>query len=376
MESFWESSGARGPLILEVEGDGDPRAIRHVFDRPFLLIGSGSKSDLVLDHPDVSRRHAFLQVIGGRPFCVDLESRTGTHPGDGTSLGGWLTPDHPIRIGPYRIRAEVVEGTWGPGPSADASPLSLRGVGSDPWPRASLDFEHEGRPTSLPIARTLSLVGRSGRCKIRLTSPEASRFQAALLRTPGGIWAVDLRSTERIAVNGARMEYARLETGDELRVGPLVARVSDDSTALAPGRSGPPAIARQPEPSAGDLRAILEQVVDLHQQSNDQFRQVIGMVTQLFGSMHRESMDLVREELEQVRNLAGEMKALREESAEGRSAGSRAPTTADTGVSTGGGSTRDPGEIHLIVGERLAAFDRERRGRWDQLSRLLGRSLS
>ena len=389
MESFWESCGARGPLTIEVEGDGDSTGTRHVFDRPFLLIGSGPRSDLLLGHRDVSRRHAYLQVIAGRPFCVDLDSRTGTLVDGGTAAGGWVAPDVPIRIGPYRVRATIGGLAEGVGRAIETNPLSSRGAGPRPRTRSTLEVESPGEPRSISIARTMSLIGGAGRCKIRLATPETSRFLGVLLRTPGGTWAVDLRSSSSLSVNGVCLGYSRLEAGDEIRLGPLVARLGEPSgsrgrdqlpstrTASVEG----PAMVGTLDPSACDLREFLEQVVDAQQYSGEQFRQAVLMMTRLLGSMHRETIDLVREELEQVRNLVGELKALQEDAIQGRTAPRPPPLgwpedgpISGEPAATGSKVHRDPGDIHLIVGERLAAFERERRGRWSKLSGLLGKT--
>lgn len=384
MEIFWESCGARGPLILEVVADGNCRTVRHVFDRPFALIGSGLRSDLCLDHPDVSRRHAYLQVIAGKPYCLDLDSRTGTHQDASELAGGCLAAECPVRIGPFSIRAKIAGVTTTPS-GVVQSPLSVPDASSDPFPRPTLAFQvpSQNQPTSVTIGRTLSLIGRSGRCKIRLQSAEASRFIAALLRTPGGTWAVDLRSSDRLSVNGSCTEYARLENGDELQIGSLMARVHQPSTVKVPsmlGTDGTRATRPSLDSPAADIRAILDQVADIQHQSNDQFRQMLLMVTQLFGSMHRETMDLVHEELEQIRILSGELKAFREESAWGRAVGTAPESTKKGGASledrrdVRAGTPRDPGEIHLIVSERLEAFERERQGRWNTLSKILGKT--
>ena len=60
----------------------------------------------MLDHWQVSRRHAYLQLIEGRYYCVDLGSRTGTHGGDATERSGWLERGRAIQIGPFTVRPE------------------------------------------------------------------------------------------------------------------------------------------------------------------------------------------------------------------------------------------------------------------------------
>jgi pSer/pThr/pTyr-binding forkhead associated (FHA) protein len=368
IESFWEACECRGPLILEVEEGEGARPVRYAFDRPAILIGSGLGSDLRLEHPDVSRRHAYLQMIFGRPFVVDLDSRTGLTIGGAKSAAGWVVPGRPIAIGAARIsvRSGHSQGDERPGPGSN--PLSSKGDRSTSRPpTTSLVVDgDDARP--IPISRTLTLVGRSPRCKLRLRDPLASRFQVALLRTPGGVWVVDLRSTDGVSVNGVRLNHARLEDGDELRAGPMVARLVDRGSSLAVVR---------PDGSGGrspgtDLRPILEQLAGAQDPSSEPFGMMILLLTQMMGTMHRELVDLVREELEQIRRLAAEMQALKADAqAGGRGQLGPPPEEADPASTP---KARDPVDVHLFVAERLEAFERERQGHWNRISRILFKS--
>src|SRR6516165_9409557 len=77
LELFRRACGLSKPLSLECEPLGQPDVdpAQYCFDGPFVLIGRDPRSDLVLNDPQVSRRHAFFQAIAGRVFCIDLESR-------------------------------------------------------------------------------------------------------------------------------------------------------------------------------------------------------------------------------------------------------------------------------------------------------------
>src|SRR5262245_31623808 len=66
-----KACGVSGALELEVE-DEQQGTRRLDFHQPFLVLGRGGGTDLPLDHPDVSQRHAYLQVLAGRVFCYDL----------------------------------------------------------------------------------------------------------------------------------------------------------------------------------------------------------------------------------------------------------------------------------------------------------------
>ena len=54
------------------------------------------------------------------------------------------------------------------------------------------------------------------------------------------------------------------------------------------------------------LVPLVNQFGVMQQQMMDQFQQTISMLVQMFGSMHRDQMDLIREELDQLRDLTKE----------------------------------------------------------------------
>jgi hypothetical protein len=73
----------------------------------------------------------------------------------------------------------------------------------------------------------------------------------------------------------------------------------------------------------------------------DQFQQAMGMLVQMFGTMHREQMDVIREELDRLHDLTRELRDLKEELA-------RAPArTAAPAVAPASSSTpaSDPGRV-------------------------------
>src|SRR5438270_12338910 len=63
IERFWSDCGGAEPLVLEVSGPDQPKPERVALRRPFAVVGSRAHSDLRLDGPDVSRKHAYLQLI-------------------------------------------------------------------------------------------------------------------------------------------------------------------------------------------------------------------------------------------------------------------------------------------------------------------------
>lgn len=174
--------------------------------------------------------------------------------------------------------------------------------------------------------------------------PGVSQFHCGLVRTPHGLWAVDLLGRGGISVNGTATRAARLDDGDQLRVGecgicarhdaPAEAMSAAPDMALAahvafagPATDAPPKTIRAAHLANGwggnDLVAIplavqLAQIrrnltAEIHQEVVEQFRQAVGVFNEEFQAMHREQGRLVRRELKRIRRLTRELSALRTE---------------------------------------------------------------
>ena len=92
-----------GPLGLLVVGPSDQQRLRVLLDRPFALVGRNTRSDVRLDAQQVDDQHAYFQVLGGRLFCIDLDSRSGVRAGNGRLSSGWLDQGKFVRVGPYHL---------------------------------------------------------------------------------------------------------------------------------------------------------------------------------------------------------------------------------------------------------------------------------
>ena len=125
-EAFLTSCGLAEALVLRVNRLGQSRAQRFRLKQPFALIGAHPNATLQLNDPQVQRKHAFLQVIGGNLFCLDLGSRSGIHWPDGPRAAGWLQPTETLTIGPFQIRLDDSDNLSPLGPRSE-SPLERRG---------------------------------------------------------------------------------------------------------------------------------------------------------------------------------------------------------------------------------------------------------
>jgi pSer/pThr/pTyr-binding forkhead associated (FHA) protein len=429
-DSFLDACGLTGPLELLVKRAGESER-RCVFHRPFVRAGREAWNDLCLDDAQVSRRHVYLQVVGGRLYGIDLGSRTGTFWDGQPGRCGWLDSGRLLQVGPFEIGlANATSPTappWG-GPT-DWDPRETRFPDAGPLATPIVAFYRgEQREARCRLTRVLTLVGRSAQCRLRLVSRHVSRFHCALLRTLQGVWALDLCGQGSMTVNGERVTWARLSDGAALCVGEFTLRLSHESEkgparqeATAPAAPGfavpgpvmlpvPAGAGERSSPEAAMLTPVLQQFGMMQQQMFDQFHQTMLMVVQLFGALHRDQMSLVRDELDRLHALTEELHGLQAElagqppapaapatpsPANGAAAGrgpapqSRPqpasppapdpgrpqPATAGRSSPIGGGPVGkpepQPENIHAWLTQRIASLQQERQSRWQKVLNLV-----
>ena len=230
MQSFLTACGLTEPLQLVVERPGMEERELRFMHQPFAIIGRDSRADLVLDHAQVSRRHVYFQVIEGRAFWVDMESRTGTRFDGAIRKQGWLIESGgTLSVGPYVIRgivdANCDRSTLSRAESLPVAPFVATAY-SNGLPEVALEFLNgPSRATTWPVRRVMSFIGSAIGCKFRLTDASVSRFHASFLRTSGGLWIVDLLGQGGITVNEVPVRFSHLTDGDLLAIGRYQIRV-------------------------------------------------------------------------------------------------------------------------------------------------------
>lgn len=343
--SFLSTCGATGSLTWIVEGPG--RAERLERDQPFLVVGSDPGCTLPLNHPDVCPRHAYLQLVGGRLYCLDLGSRTGTYR-DGRNLrSGWIAPGQAIRVGPYRIR--LAGGVpHGHEPTSAPVPPSAHALSG------TLELSHRAvRSTSCSVEQTLMLAGSAADCQVRLVDPRVSNYHISLIPARDGLWMVDLLGQGGASINGAPARHGLVRPGDALRIGESSIRLhaeAEAETETGADEVSPeaePELADEtegegeplPAPIASETAALPARIADLAAAGGlqlpdlpaDQARLaesfLVPFLTQFnlmqqraererfeaFAAMQREQLGVLREELDQVRELRQEIEELRAE---------------------------------------------------------------
>ncbi len=406
---FLDACGASGPLELEWHDWIAGAETSRVFDGPSVLVGSDPAADLALSHPSVGKRHAFLQLIEGRLHAFDLDSRDGLRWFGVPRRSGWIDRRRPMQLGPTTIR--VVQGDRGDDeePGAGPSPLSSRFASRHPLPGVMLDIRGpKGDSQRWAMDRVLTLIGRSPTCKVRLLESGTSRYACGLVRTPKGVWMVDLRSSQGVTVNGVARRRVQLEDGDVIRVGGYSIRLAYDGPATSPGRLAEVHTVRSRDlsylpapiglpgddnrPPTGLTPAAWELAPEMilrHLQGRDDttseptsapFDHALMMLVRLLGEIHRDHLEVVREEMEQIRKLNREMGSLRaqlprlETAARDDAPPVRAPDEAKVMRPTPEDLAIDrpaPLTVQTLVGERLAAWEKERQSRWRKVMGLL-----
>jgi pSer/pThr/pTyr-binding forkhead associated (FHA) protein len=247
---FAEACGATGPLDMRVDLAEGGVLAEGTVSMPFSLVGRDDACDVTLTDAEVNPRHAWLQVLGGRVFAIDLGSRTGLIWPSGENGSGWLDVGTPVRIGPFQLRLRSPVAPHSIAFSQDYNPLLTDQDTSRVCPTVALEFRNGKRAKDRwTINRMITLIGRSPECKIRLTADDIAGYHCGLVLGPDGAWVVDL-SGRGVVVNGERMRVSPLRHGAELWVGRFLIGVQYPTISNTPA-IGRPGTLTPPNPIQG-----------------------------------------------------------------------------------------------------------------------------
>jgi pSer/pThr/pTyr-binding forkhead associated (FHA) protein len=107
----------------------------------------------------------------------------------------------------------------------------------------------KGKVPVIPLTRPALLIGRHSECDVQLANSPVSRFHCCLALAYDRIVIRDLGSRNGLRVNGRLVEEARLYSGDEVAIGPVIYRLMPDPD--EPGQAG--AALRQSPPTPATL---------------------------------------------------------------------------------------------------------------------------
>ncbi|HZC58775.1 MAG TPA: FHA domain-containing protein, partial [Chthoniobacterales bacterium] len=175
-----------------------------------IVIGRATKVDLVVSHPEVSRRHCRIFFENGSWFVEDLGSQRGTAV-NGSLIRGptSLQSGNEIQIGPV---------TLGFGASSQESSVTAPAI-APVNPVGTVLFK--GAPASeIPLGTQL-IFGRGDDVDVLLNDPVVSRRHAMVETGPNGYRLLDLHSKSGSFVNGRRFDEHDLVIGDQVQLGPF-----------------------------------------------------------------------------------------------------------------------------------------------------------
>ncbi len=118
----------------------------------------------------------------------------------------------------------------------------------------------KGKIPIIPLTRPALLIGRHSECDVQLTALPVSRFHCCVALAYDRILIRNLGSRNGLRVNGRVVEEARLFSGDEVAIGPVIYRlIPEPETADQAGaalRRTPPTPATLPAGSPSPQAAL------------------------------------------------------------------------------------------------------------------------
>ena len=172
-----------------------------------VIVGRAAEVDLILSHPEVSRRHCRILREGESWFVEDLGSQRGTAV-NGNRISGRtaLKPGDQIQVGPVLLALGVSH------EESSTAPELVNPLGS---------CVYKGKPAdSISLGSDL-IFGRSGDVDVLLSDPVVSRRHAMIESGPKGYRLLDLHSKSGSFVNGRRFDEHDLVIGDQIQFGPF-----------------------------------------------------------------------------------------------------------------------------------------------------------
>jgi ABC-type multidrug transport system ATPase subunit len=172
-----------------------------------VVLGRAAEVDLILAHPEVSRRHCRILFESESWFVEDLGSQRGTAV-NGNRISGRtpLKNGDQIQIGPVTLAFGV---------SYEES------VGAVELANPIGSVLYKGVPTAdIPLGSDL-IFGRSDEVDVLLSDPVISRRHAMIESGPKGYRLLDLHSKSGSFVNGRRFDEHDLVIGDQVQFGPF-----------------------------------------------------------------------------------------------------------------------------------------------------------
>jgi ABC-type multidrug transport system ATPase subunit len=215
--------GAAPQLVVRVQGSG-----RTLVAGPEYRIGRDPTSDIVIDEPRVSWRHATLKVAGDRWLLEDAGSSNGTFAEGKRVQQVEITGSVQVRLG-HPEAGQAVSCSIADPPASGATAVAARTV---LWPSQGGTATGTRLPTSamqLPTPARVLRIGRADGNDVVVPDLNVSRRHAELRKSAGDQYEiVDLGSHNGTFVNGQRVTSAVVTQEDVIGIGSATFRLVGD----------------------------------------------------------------------------------------------------------------------------------------------------
>ncbi len=200
-----------------------------------LTIGRGADADVIVDNTAISRKHALLEVKGGRYILTDIGSLNGTFV-NGRKIKGaeYITPEDDIRLGKFKL--SIGQGTeqkapasYGAHPDTDdktiiVSAKQLAGMAKEPPSKQPehllVLMEGNAEPSKISLKGKNSIkLGKSPSSDMVLSGMFIADAQLYIVKHEDKYKIIPQRSWARTFLNGARIKKEHiLRKGDIIKI--------------------------------------------------------------------------------------------------------------------------------------------------------------
>ena len=204
---YWSDLG----IDVQISGPDGEREVH--LDQPFARIGSHPRSEIVLDHPKVARRHLYLHATPHGVYCIDFEYRKAF----GHRVDYWVSQTHGVQVGPYCLRIQTRPR---PVDQVKRDRLWNTRIPAEWTKTPVLTFVNRGKLMGrYPIRRRLISIGRHPLNNVRCKARTVSDFHAVLFWDTDKLWVIDLFSSGKTQLFNAEIDVSDFHSQTKLRLG-------------------------------------------------------------------------------------------------------------------------------------------------------------
>lgn len=198
-----------------VAGPGKGQVVE--LTRCVTLIGSRTGCKLQLKSPEISAVHCAIINTGQEVFLRDLASSNGTYLNDLPAVLEQLDDGDTVRVASWELRVSVTD--YALDTLSDLPHVSL-----EPEPSA-FGVELNGSGKLVRMKRPIGVLGRRDACDIVIKDKQVSRVHMLFFTYANQPVFCDMLSNNGVVLEGRRLGFGVLHSGDTLQLGQLKIRM-------------------------------------------------------------------------------------------------------------------------------------------------------